>query len=72
MMIRQSEGVLLVTKDMVAPILSKLLQNLAGALYKFPKNIYIMRSFFRVVWLAQDRFADFVIPACDVLIEYLK
>lgn len=72
LMVKISENTLLMTKDVIAPCLKQLLQCLANALQKHPRNLYIMNAFFRVIWLSQDLFTSFALPACDILIEYIK
>ena len=72
LMIKEQERVLVMTKEMIVPSLKSLLQYVANAMSRHPKNVYIMKAFFRVIWLAHDSFAPFALPACDVFIEYLK
>ena len=73
LMIKQdSEKNLLMTKEMLMPSINQLLQSLANALQKHPKNPYIMKAFFRVIWLSQDSFSPFAMPACEIFIDYLR
>lgn len=63
---------LLFDKLGIAASLRPLLQGLATALRKHPKNHFIMKAFYRVVWMAQETFAPFAVPACDIFVDYLK
>lgn len=68
----KEEKVLLFTKEFIADSLRLLLQNIANALTKHPRNTYIMNAFFRVTWISQELFAPFAAPACDIFITYIK
>ena len=74
LMIRKQgrENELLFDKIAISSSLRPLLQSLATALRKHPKNHFIMKAFFRIIWLSQDAFSPFAIPACDIFIDYLK
>jgi exportin-2 (importin alpha re-exporter) len=72
MLMIKNDRELLFTKDFIAGVLKQLLQNIAEALQKHGRNTYIMNVFFRVMWISQDLFASFAIPACDIFINYIK
>lgn len=63
---------LLFTKDFINSVLKQLLQNIASALQKHPRNTYIMSVFFRVIWISQELFCSFAVPACEIFISYIK
>ncbi|OMJ73045.1 hypothetical protein SteCoe_28374 [Stentor coeruleus] len=63
---------LIFTKEFLSSCLNQLLQSIAMALQKHPKNTYIMNAFFRVIWISQDLFSSFAVPACDIFISYIK
>lgn len=71
LMIREDK-VLLFTKEFIANSLKQLLQSIANSLSKHPRNTYIMNAFFRVIWISQELFSPFAIPACDIFINYIK
>ena len=72
LMIREEKTILLFTKEFIANSLKQLLQHIANALTKHPRNTYIMNAFFRVTWISQELFSPFALAACDIFITYIK
>ena len=72
MLMIKNDRELLFSKEFIASVLKQLLQNIADALTKHSRNTYIMSVFFRVMWISQDLFSSFALPACDIFINYIK
>mmetsp|Transcript_31117 Transcript_31117/g.54077 ORF Transcript_31117/g.54077 Transcript_31117/m.54077 type:complete len:961 (+) Transcript_31117:1265-4147(+) len=65
------DRVLLLNKESIAGSLKNLLQSLNTALTKHTKNVYLMKAFFRVMWLAQETLGPYSVIAVDVLSVFL-
>ena len=53
-------------------LLGPTLQMLSEALNTHTLNAYLIKLFFRVMWISRENFAQYSLPACDIFINYIR